>query len=42
MLNEKILAAIEGGIKKYDEIVLKKTGGKIVVVAVERKVICRG
>lgn len=38
LIDEKIIDAIERCLKKYDAVEVKKSGGKIIVVGITRKV----
>lgn len=39
MTDSQILAAILEGVRKHDEIIVKRVGGRIVIVAIDRKVL---
>ncbi len=41
MIDGKVLEAIERCLKKYDAVEVKKSGGKVIVVGVSRKVEAR-
>ena len=41
MIDEKIVEAIERCLKKYVAVEVKKTGGKVIVVGISRKVEAR-
>lgn len=38
LIDAEVIAAIEKGVERYDAVEVKKVGGKIVVVGINRKV----